>query len=136
MIVQNIAVDGRLNFTFTVPRQDYDQARDILAQQFCDQGMRIDGDARVAKVALIGAGVRSQADVSTRMFGALAGAGIAVRQIATSELRISVVVDEIQMENAARALHHEFRLHEASASVIAGDRMDTRNRPKEPEQER
>lgn len=120
MIVQNVANDGRMNFTFTVQRQDYEQAREILTVQFRDQNVHVEGDNRVAKVALIGAGVRSQADVATRMFAALARAEVAIRQIATSELRISVVIDEIQMENAARALHHEFGLHESPVTVKAG----------------
>ncbi|HEX7047531.1 MAG TPA: aspartate kinase [Gammaproteobacteria bacterium] len=120
MIVQNMATDGRMNFAFTVNRQDYEQAREILALQFAGTNVQIDGDSRVAKVGLIGAGVRSQADVAARMFAALARAGVAVRQIATSELRISVVVDEIQMENAVRALHHEFRLGEPEKAVKAG----------------
>jgi len=112
MIVQNQATDGSLNFAFTVPRQDYDQAREILELHFRDSDVRIEGNARVAKLALIGAGIRSQADIARRMFATLASADIAVRQIASSELRISVVLDEIGMENAARALHHEFGLHE------------------------
>lgn len=120
MIVQSVAPDGRMNFAFTVNRQDYDQAREILGTQFARDAVRIDGYSRVAKVGLIGAGVRQQPDVATRMFAALARAGIAVRQIATSELRISVIVDEIQMENAARALHHEFRLDEPVPAVKAG----------------
>lgn len=119
MIVQNTAADGRMNFSFTVNRQDYDQALEILALRFASHGVRIEGDSRVAKVGLIGAGVRSEAEIAPRMFAALARAGVAVRQIATSELRISVVVDEFQMENAARALHHEFSLDEPVQAVMA-----------------
>ncbi len=120
MIVQNMAADGRMNVAFTVSRQDYDQALEILALQFSGHDVCVEGDSRVAKVGLVGAGVRTQAGVAARMFAALSRAGVAVRQIATSELRISVVVDEIQMENAARALHHEFRLDEPAAAVKAG----------------
>lgn len=119
MIVQNAAADGRMNFTFTVSRQDYDQALEILTLRFASSGVRIEGDSRVAKVALVGAGVRSDAGIAARMFASLARAGVAVRQIATSELRISVVVNEIEMENAAGALHHEFRLDEPVQVVTA-----------------
>ncbi len=111
MIVQGADRDGRMNFAFTVNRQDYDRALELIALQYAGKdGVAIDGNSRVAKVALVGAGVRSQADVAPRMFAALSHVQVNVRQIATSELRISVVVDEIQMEKAVRALHHEFRL--------------------------
>ena len=119
MIVQHLDTAGRMNFAFTVNRQDYDQAREILELKFRGAGVLIDGNNRVAKVGLIGAGVRQDARVAARMFGALAHAGIKVRQIATSELRISAVVDEIEMENAVRALHHEFRLHETETGPEA-----------------
>lgn len=114
LMVHSVAADGSLNISFTLSRQDYDQAREILAQAFRGQDARIDGSSRVAKVALVGGGVRSQPDVAPRMFSALARAGIAARQIATSQLRISVVIDEAEMESAVRALHQEFRLHEPS----------------------
>lgn len=119
MIVQGVDADGRTSFSFLVNRHDYDQAREILAAQYHDADVSVDGDSRVAKVALVGVGVRTQADVAPRLFAALARAGIAVRQVATSEIRISVVVDENQMENAVRALHHEFRLHERTLAASA-----------------
>ena len=119
MIVQHVDSNGRMNFAFTVTRQDYDQAREVLALRFRGTSVDIAGDNRVAKVGLVGSGVRQQADVAVRMFAALARAGIAVRQVATSELRISVVVDEIEMENAVRALHHEFGLSMAVAVAEA-----------------
>lgn len=120
LFVQATGADGTLNFSFTLQRQDYDQAREILALAFRGQDVRIDGNSRVAKVALIGKGVRSQPDVATRLFGALARNDIAVRQIGTSQLRISVVVDERVVEQAVRVLHQEFRLHEPSECVQAG----------------
>ena len=110
MIVQNVTSEGRLNFAFTVGRQDYDHALELLSLHFAGRDVRVEGNGRVAKVGLIGAGVRQHPDVATRMFAALAQAAVDVRQIATSEMRISVVVDEIQMEKAVRALHHEFGL--------------------------
>lgn len=114
LIVQNLAVDGSANVTFTVSRQDYDQAREILAHFFRASDVRIEGDSRVAKVSVIGNGIRAQrADVAARMLDALAREGIVARQIATSQIRISVVVRETEMERAVRALHHEFGLQHA-----------------------
>src|SRR5690606_1541779 len=109
MQVQTVAADGRLGFAFTVERQDYETARELLAARWLAAGAVVDGNGRVAKVSLVGNGIR-QADVASRLYGALAAAGIAVRQTTTSEMRISVLMDENQMENAVRALHHEFRL--------------------------
>lgn len=119
MIVQHLDSNGRMNFAFTVNRQEYDQAREILALRFRDSDVRVEGNGRVAKVGLVGAGVRQQVDIAARLFAALARANVTVRQVATSELRISVVVDENEMENTVRALHHEFRLHEAASAASA-----------------
>lgn len=119
MLVQTVAADGRLGFAFTVERQEYETARELLAARWLSAGAVVDGNSRVAKVSLVGNGIR-QADVASRLYGALAAAAIAVRQTATSEMRISVLVDENQMENAVRALHHEFRLSGPTGAVKVG----------------
>lgn len=115
LIVQNLAADGSMNISFTVVRQDYDQAREMLAQVFRGHDTVIEGDSRVAKVAIIGNGIRAQrADIAARMVAALADEGIVARQLATSQIRISVVVREIEMERAVRTLHKAFALQDAA----------------------
>lgn len=109
MIVQNVAKDSRIDFTVTVGREEYELARERLAQTF--PGCDISGNGRVAKVSLIGVGVKSHASIAARLYKVLANAGIRVLLSATSQLRISVLVDERDADNAVRALHNEFELH-------------------------
>lgn len=113
MIVQNIGSDGTTDFTFTVHRNDYDQARKIL----CDTGkilgaQNCSGDDKIAKVSIIGGGMRSHAGVATQMFEALAKENINIHMISTSEIKVSVVVDEKYLELAVRSLHEAFGLGE------------------------
>jgi aspartate kinase len=115
MIVQNVAPDGSTtDFTFTVHKNDYDTALDLLQRVAYELGAReVSGNARIAKVSLVGVGMRSHAGIASSMFQALAAENINIRMISTSEIKVSVVVDEKYMELAVRALHDAFALHEA-----------------------
>lgn len=111
MIVQNVGADGSTDFTFTVKREDYDRARELLEAVNADLDARdVEGDNRIVKVSVVGVGMRSHAGVATRMFDALAAENINIRMISTSEIKISVVVDERYLELAVRAIHAVFGL--------------------------
>ena len=113
MIVQNVAREGRLDFTFTLHRNDYTQALDILEANLRRVGAeRAVGNDRVVKISMVGVGMRSHSGVATSMFQALSQAGISIRLVATSEIKISVVVDERHLEAGVRTLHEAFHLHE------------------------
>ncbi|SHE62140.1 aspartate kinase [Modicisalibacter ilicicola DSM 19980] len=113
MIVQNVAPAGDYtDFTFTVAKGDYKQTMRILKEQVLpDLGEgELRGDDNIAKVSLVGVGMRSHAGVASRMFRTLAEENINIRMVSTSEIKISVVIDEKQMELAVRALHRAFGL--------------------------
>lgn len=111
MIVQNTGADGLTDFTFTVKRSDFDKARELLAPvQASLKARSLSGDDAIAKVSVVGVGMRSHAGVATRVFDALARENINILMISTSEIKISVVVAERYMELAVRALHSEFGL--------------------------
>ena len=116
MIVQNIAPDGATtDFTFTVHRNDYARALDILEGVARELGAQeVSGDDRIVKVSLVGVGMRSHAGIASTMFGALAKEGVNIRMISTSEIKISVVVDEKYLELAVRTLHDAFQLEQPS----------------------
>ena len=111
MIVQNVSVDGSADLTFTVKRGDYERALELLEPMRDGLGVRaVIGDDRIAKVSVVGVGMRSHAGVATRMFDALAAENINIEMISTSEIKISVIVAERYMELAARAIHGAFGL--------------------------
>lgn len=112
VIVQNVAEeDNTTDLTFTVGRQDYEKALQILQQTGSDLGARqVGGTTSIAKVSIIGVGMRSHAGVASRMFAALARENINIQMISTSEIKVSVVIDEKYTELAVRALHDEFGL--------------------------
>jgi aspartate kinase len=117
MIVQNVAEDGRTDFTFTVARSDYDNAIEVLKPVIKDLGAGlITGDNRIAKVSMVGVGMRSHAGVATQMFDALARESINILMISTSEIKISVVIDEKYLELAVRAIHSAFGLSKEQVS--------------------
>ena len=118
MIVQNIAPDGATtDFTFTVHRNDYARALDILEGVARELGAQeVSGDDRIVKVSLVGVGMRSHAGIASTMFGALAKEGVNIRMISTSEIKISVVVDEKYLELAVRTLHDAFQLEQPSTT--------------------
>ena len=112
MIVQNIAPDGATtDFTFTVNRSEYNRALDILTQTATELGAtEVSGDDKIVKVSLVGVGMRSHAGIASTMFKTLANEGVNIRMISTSEIKISVVVDEKYLELAVRSLHDAFKL--------------------------
>ena len=111
MIVQNVADDRTTDFTFTVHRNDYDRTRVVLQKIVEELGAREqDGDPKIAKVSIVGVGMRSHAGVATKMFEALAAEGINIQIISTSEIKVSVIIAEKYLELAVRALHSAFEL--------------------------
>lgn len=111
MIIQNIADDKTTDFTFTVHRNDYQRAKTLLDKTCAELGARnVTGDDSIVKVSIVGVGMRSHAGIASTMFKALADEGINIRMISTSEIKISVVVDEKYLELAVRALHAAFKL--------------------------
>ncbi len=114
MIVQNVGADGLTDFTFTVNRPDYRKVMSVLERIAHDIGAReVSGDDKIAKVSLVGVGMRSHAGVAAKMFETLARESINIQMISTSEIKISVVVQEKYMELAVRALHTAFDLDAA-----------------------
>ncbi len=112
MIIQNIGGDGKsTDFTFTVHRNDFKKALAILQNTAQVLGAReVRGDESIAKISLVGVGMRSHAGIASKMFGALAQEGINLLMISTSEIKISVVVDEKYLELGVRVLHNAFEL--------------------------
>ncbi|MDH4558388.1 aspartate kinase [Pseudomonas sp. BN417] len=111
MIVQNVAHDNTTDFTFTVHRNDYQNAQRVLEQTASEIGAReVIGDTKIAKVSIVGVGMRSHAGVASRMFEALAKETINIQMISTSEIKVSVVIEEKYLELAVRALHTAFEL--------------------------
>lgn len=111
MIVQNVSHDNTTDFTFTVHRNDYDKAQKVLdttAQKL--NAREVVGDTKIAKVSIVGVGMRSHAGVASRMFEALAKESINIQMISTSEIKVSVVIEEKYLELAVRALHTAFEL--------------------------
>jgi aspartate kinase len=111
MIIQNASVDGMTDFSFTVPRNDYLRSMEIARKVQSHIGAKdIVGDNRVCKVSLVGVGMRSHVGIASQAFRTLAEEGINIQMISTSEIKISVVVDEKYMELAVRVLHRAFGL--------------------------
>jgi aspartate kinase len=112
MIIQNVAPDdATTDFTFTVHRNDYDRALEILSRIADELGAReVSGDNAIVKISLVGVGMRSHAGIASTMFAALAKEGVNIRMISTSEIKISVVVDEKYLELGVRTLHEAFDL--------------------------
>ena len=112
MIVQNQSVAGFTDFTFTVGRNDYARTMDILKTTVQEHigAKEVVGDAKVCKVSIVGMGMRSHAGVASKMFRTLSEEGINIQMISTSEIKVSVVIDEKYMELAVRALHKAFDL--------------------------
>lgn len=120
MIVQNVAADQKTtDFTFTVHRNDYERALEILQRTAHALGAaNVDGNKKIVKISLVGVGMRSHAGIATKMFQTLANEGINILMISTSEIKISVVVDEKYLELGVRALHEAFELAEADSEEI------------------
>lgn len=117
MIIQNIGVDNTTNFTFTVHRNDYKKAFAILQNTATELGARgVEGNDKIVKLSIVGVGMRSHAGIASTMFKALADEGINISMISTSEIKISVVVDEKYLELGVRALHSAFGLDQAETT--------------------
>ena len=117
MIVQNIGASGQTDISFTVHRNEYRKAMDVLERERgrsfnCRE---VKGDDRIAKVSVVGIGMRSHTGLAAKMFKALADEGINIQMISTSEIKIAVVIDEKYLELAVRVLHKAFELEKAPA---------------------
>lgn len=113
VIIQNISHQGFTDFSFTVPIKDYEPALSLLKENVLPglgQDATVVGDTKISKVSIVGIGMRSNAGVASKMFKTLSDEGINIQMISTSEIRISVVIDEKYMELAVRALHKAFNL--------------------------
>jgi len=116
MIIQNAGVDGMTDLSFTVPRNEYTKAMDVLNKQVKAhiKATDIRGDSKICKVSIVGVGMRTHAGIASKTFRTLSEEGINIQMISTSEIKISVVIDEKYMELAVRALHRAFGLDQAS----------------------
>jgi len=120
VILQNVAEDNTTDLTFTVGRADLPRAQAVLEQVAADLNAReVRVDSRIAKVSIVGVGMRSHAGVASTMFRALSEVGINIQMITTSEIKISVIIEEKFMELAVRALHSAFELDQAPPATIA-----------------
>jgi aspartate kinase len=119
MIVQNIGASGHTDFSFTVNRSEYQKALDVLARERGKsfKARELIGDNRICKVSVVGIGMRSHTGIASRMFKALAGEAINIQMISTSEIKISVVIDEKYLELAVRVLHQIFELDRSPEAV-------------------
>ena len=118
MIIQNASIEGATDFSFTVHRNDYQKAMDILVKQVKGHlnARDVIGDNKIAKVSVVGIGMRSHSGLASQMFRALAEEGINLQMISTSEIKISVVIDEKYLELAVRVLHKAFELDQPTAA--------------------
>ncbi len=117
MIIQNVSADGTTDLTFTVHRNDYDKARSQLEKIAEETGATdVMGDDSIAKISVVGVGMRSHAGIASTMFRTLSDEGINIQMISTSEIKISVVVDDKYMELAVRSLHKAFASDETPVS--------------------
>ena len=117
MIIQNISKEGKTDFSFTVHRNDYARAIDLLKAKVLPALGAEDlvGDTKICKVSIVGIGMRSHVGIASKMFRALSEEGINIQMISTSEIKTSVVIDEKYMELAVRALHRAFDLDQPRA---------------------
>lgn len=116
IIIQNVSADGTANVTFTVHKNDYQKSMDILNNIAAKLGAtEIIGDDNIAKISVVGVGMRSHAGIASRMFKCLADEGINIQMISTSEIKISVVVENKYVELAVRTLHKAFGLEHEHA---------------------
>ena len=114
MIIQNVGAEGTTDFSFTVPRGDYRQTLDLMNGLKESLGAaKVNGDDTVCKVSIVGVGMRSHSGVAATMFRSLAEEGINIQMISTSEIKVSVLIDEKYMELATRVLHKAFGLEQA-----------------------
>ena len=121
MIVQNVSHDGTTDLSFTVNTTDLTRAQRTLEPVVAELGARgLTADAGVAKVSIVGAGIKSTPGYAARMFGALADNGINIEMISMSDIRITCIIAEDQLAEAARALHETFQLEQPETVAPAG----------------
>ncbi|MDD5403569.1 MAG: aspartate kinase [Sulfuricella sp.] len=121
MIIQNVGADGTTDFTFTVHRNEYEKAIAVLKGVQAHIGAReVVGDVKIAKVSVVGVGMRSHVGIASTMFRTLAEEGINIQMISTSEIKISVVIDEKYLELAVRVLHKAFNLDQGDTPLAPG----------------
>jgi aspartate kinase len=118
VIIQNVSNEGKTDFSFTVPRNDYHRVLDLLKTQVAPAtgAASVTGDPKICKVSLVGIGMKSHVGVAAKMFRTLSEEGINIQMISTSEIKTSVVIDEKYMELAVRALHRAFELDAPAAA--------------------
>jgi len=118
VIIQNVSHDGRTDFSFTVPRNDYARTLEVLKTkvQPLIGAAELRGDPKICKVSIVGIGMRSHVGVASKMFRTLSEEGINIQMISTSEIKTSVVIDEKYMELAVRALHKAFDLDQPATA--------------------
>src|SRR5690349_3959595 len=120
MIVQNIGASGHTDFSFTVNRNEYQKALAVLngeREKKHIEAREVIGDNHIAKVSVVGIGMRSHVGLASKMFKALAGEGINIQMISTSEIKIAVVIDEKYLELAVRVLHKAFELEKGGETA-------------------
>ena len=117
MIIQNLSQDGTTDLTFTVPRGEYKRSLQIAQGTAAELGAEVEGDSAIAKVSIVGLGMKDHAGVASRMFQVLADQGVNIQLISTSEIKVSVVIEEHYTEQAVRALHAAFIEAGAAAPV-------------------
>ncbi|HEX5737742.1 MAG TPA: aspartate kinase, partial [Hydrogenophaga sp.] len=119
VIIQNLSKGGLTDFSFTVHRNDYQKALDLLKAKVVPTlgAAEVVGDTRICKVSIVGIGMRSHVGVASRMFKCLSEERINIQMISTSEIKTSVVIDEKYMELAVRALHREFDLDQTADTI-------------------
>jgi aspartate kinase len=117
MIIQNTRAGDLTDMTFTVPRNDYERAMQIVSDVSKDLGAGVSGSTDIAKVSIVGVGMRNHSGIATTMFHILAKEGINIMMISTSEIKISCVIEEKYTELAVRALHEAFALDKINQSV-------------------
>ena len=114
MIIQNVGRDGSTDFSFTVNRTDYAKTLELLKEVATKMNARgVVGDNKTCKVSAVGVGMRSHPGVASKMFNVLGAEGINIQMISTSEIKISVVIEEKYLELAVRVLHRAFGLDKA-----------------------
>lgn len=119
VIIQNVSHDGKTDFSFTVHRNDYPRALELLTKQVAPAtgAAQVLGDPKICKVSIVGIGMRSHVGIASKMFRSLSEEGINIQMITTSEIKTSVVIDEKYMELAVRALHKAFDLEQPATAA-------------------
>lgn len=120
MIIQNVGEQGLTDFSFTVPRGEFHRTLSLLNSEACAiSAAKIDADDKVVKVSIVGVGMRSHCGVASTMFRTLGAEGINIQMISTSEIKVSVLIDEKYLELAVRVLHKAFGLEQSPALMAS-----------------